>query len=76
MEDIEMNIIKKLTNFKADWIDVALIKIAVIAAALLLAKLWSPILSLDWYWYLLVWILTAIRPLNTFYRWIRTSEES
>lgn len=70
-----MNIIKKIQNFKADWLDVTLIKIAIIAAALLLAKLWSPILSLDWYWYFLVWILTAIKPFSTFYKWIITSED-
>ena len=63
-----MNIIKKVTNYKADWIDIAMTKIAVIAATLFFAKLWSPLLILDWYWYLCVWILMAIRPFNTFYK--------
>lgn len=34
--------------------DIALLKTAVIAVSLLIAKLWSPILSLEWYWYGLV----------------------
>ncbi len=44
----------KLFNFKAGWADIALTKIAVFAGALLIAKLWTPILSLDWYWYFAV----------------------
>jgi hypothetical protein len=44
-----MSIIENLTDFKADWVDVTLIKIAVFAATLLFAKLWQPILSLEWY---------------------------
>ena len=62
-----MIIIQKLTSFRANWIDVAFIKIAVIAATLLIAKLWEPILSLEWYWYLMVLIVAAIKPLSTFY---------
>lgn len=65
-----MSIIEKLTSFKADWIDVGLIKIAVFAATLLLAKVWEPILSLEWYWYLIICVVTAIRPFITFYKWI------
>ena len=66
-----MSTIEKLSDFRADWIDVTLIKIAVFAATLLFAKLWQPVLSLEWYWYLIIWVATAIRPFNTFYKWIR-----
>ncbi len=66
-----MSIIEKLTSFKADWIDVGFIKIAVFAAALLFAKLWEPILSLDWYWYLIISVAAVIRPFITCYKWIR-----
>lgn len=58
----------KLFSFKAGWVDIALTKIAVFAFALLIAKLWTPILSLDWYWYFAVWILAAIKPLNAFFK--------
>ena len=44
-----MNIISGFKNYKADWIDIALTKIAVFAGALFIAKLWNPILDLEWY---------------------------
>ena len=40
----------KLSDFKADWIDVGLTKLSVFAATLFIAKLWDGILGLDWYW--------------------------
>jgi hypothetical protein len=66
-----MKIMEKLRSFKTDWLDVGLIKIAVFAAALLVAKSWEPILSLDWYWYLIISVTAAIRPVITSYKWIR-----
>jgi hypothetical protein len=65
-----MGIISKLNSFKVDWIDVVLIKIGVFVATLLLIKLWNPILSFEWYWYLIIWVIVAIRPLNTYYKWL------
>ena len=55
-------IIKKL-----DWSDIALIKISVAASILMVAKLWAPLLSLDWYWYGIIFVLTAIKPLYVAY---------
>jgi hypothetical protein len=49
--------IKKLTCS-----DMQLIKISVIAFTLMVAKLWSPILTLRWYWYGLIFIIAAIKP--------------
>lgn len=49
-----------------DWTDVALLKLAVFAATLLVAKLWNPILSLELYWYLVFWIIAAIKPVYAF----------
>jgi len=66
-----MSIMEILRSFKGDWIDVGFIKIAVFAAALLFAKLWEPILSLDWYWYLIISVAAVIRPVITSYKWIR-----
>jgi hypothetical protein len=41
--------IRKLT-----WDVLAVDKIAVMAFALLIAKVWPPILGLEWYWYLVI----------------------
>lgn len=45
------------------WYDISLIKLSTFAFALLLAKFWDPILSLEWYWYLIVMIAASVRPL-------------
>lgn len=47
--------LKKITHW-----DIALLKIGVVAFALLVAKLWSPILSLAWYWYAIIFIVPYI----------------
>jgi len=70
-----MNIISGFKNYKADWIDVALTKIAVFAGALFIAKLWNPILDLEWYWYLIVWIVAAIKPMITFFNRMKMSSQ-
>jgi len=36
---------------KLRWHDISLVKLASAAFALMIAKLWSPLLSLEWYWY-------------------------
>jgi hypothetical protein len=46
-----------------DWIDVQMIKLSAFSFALLLAKLWEPILSLEWYWYGTILVLAAIKPM-------------
>ena len=38
------------------------VKLAVAAFTLMVAKLWPPLLSLDWYWYLLIAIVAASFP--------------
>ncbi len=43
-----------------NWLDMTMLKICAFFFALLLAKLWVPLLSLDWYWYALVFVLTAM----------------
>lgn len=65
-----MKILTILKSYKADWLDVGLIKIAVFAATLFLAKLWKPLLSLEWYWYLALWIITAIKPFVSAFKWL------
>jgi hypothetical protein len=48
---------------KLGCVDVQLIKIGVIGFTLMIAKLWEPILSLEWYWYALIFVLASIKPI-------------
>jgi len=50
-----------------DWADIGLIKLSVAGFILMIAKLWEPLLSLDWYWYGLIFLLAAIRPVYNTY---------
>ena len=45
------------------WTDMSLTKISVAAFILMVAKLWNPILSLDWYWYAAIFVLAVIKPM-------------
>ena len=47
---------------KFNSIDVGLIKLSVVGFVLMIAKLWEPLLSLDWYWYAVIAVLAAIKP--------------
>ena len=52
---------------KLDWADVGLIKISAGAFILMIAKLWTPLLSLSWYWYGIIFVLAGIKPLYKTY---------
>jgi hypothetical protein len=41
-------------------LDVSILKVCLIAFALLVAKLWPGLLALDWYWYGLIFAVTYI----------------
>ena len=60
-----MNFIKWINSRirNMDYFDIQLIKLSVAGFVLMIAKLWEPILSLEWYWYALIFCLAAIRPL-------------
>lgn len=45
------------------WYDISLVKLATAAIILMIAKLWSPLLALEWYWYGLIFIAASIRPM-------------
>lgn len=45
---------------KLKWYDMGLVKLCCFAGALMVAKLWAPILSLEWYWYGLIFLLSYI----------------
>ncbi len=50
------------------WGDIKLIKLSTAAFVLLIAKLWSPLLSLNWYWYALIAVLAAIKPASKMFK--------
>jgi len=49
---------------KFGWIDISCTKLSVFAFTLMLAKLWPPLLSLEWYWYAVIFVLAAIIPMS------------
>lgn len=55
--------VKKMT-----WCDVKLIKLSVAAFILMIAKLWPPLLSLDWYWYAAIGVLAMLKPLKLYFK--------
>ena len=55
----------KIEKFK--WLDIGLLKLSVAAFILMVAKLWAPILSLEWYWYGVIFLLAAIKPLKVMF---------
>ena len=54
----------KIIDYKADYIEIGFIKTSTMAFTLLIAKLGSPILSLDWYWYLIIGIIAIYKPIS------------
>jgi hypothetical protein len=48
--------------------DMAFIKISVFAFALMIARLWRPLISLEWYWYLVIFVVFAIPPLAKMFK--------
>jgi len=52
---------------KLDGADIGFIKLSVFAIAFLIAKYYPQVLSLDWYWYVGVAVLAAIRPIYRAY---------
>ncbi len=68
---MKLNYYEKLKLYKADMVDVGLTKWAVFSATLLLAKLWEPVLSLNWYWYLLIFLVAVIRPMVNFIKQLK-----
>jgi hypothetical protein len=53
---------------KLTWLDIGLTKWSVAAFVLMIAKLWPPLLSLDWYWYGLIFVVFVAIPLWNFWR--------
>lgn len=66
-----MSLSDSIKTYKADVTDIALTKIAVFAGALFIVKIWDGILGLEWYWYLLICIVAAIKPMTGFFRAVK-----
>ncbi|MFH1589361.1 MAG: hypothetical protein ABIB43_02220 [archaeon] len=60
------NFNKKIKNLKL--CDISLIKLTTAAFILMIAKLWSGILYLDWYWYLVIGVVAAIKPMYKMFK--------
>lgn len=44
------------------WLDLKLAQLSAVFFFLMIAKLWEPLLSLEWYWYVVIAVLFAIKP--------------
>jgi len=53
---------EKIQKYK--WWHISLVKLSVLAFALMIAKLWNGILALEWYWYFLIFVILIIVPLK------------
>jgi hypothetical protein len=53
---------------KYHWTDIGLIKLSVAGFVLMIAKVWDPLLSLNWYLYGLVSILAAVKPVFVLFK--------
>lgn len=58
--------IVRIWEFQFPLIDLRLSTLAGVGAGLFIAKIWAPILHLDWYWYILIVLLASIKPVATF----------
>jgi hypothetical protein len=53
---------------KLKWYDMGFVKLSVVAFTLMVVKLWPDLLYLEWYYYLIIFILLAIVPIMDFYK--------
>jgi len=44
-------------------VDIKLIQLSSAALVLMIAKIWKPLLNLDWYWYGVIFVLAMIKPI-------------
>ena len=72
----EGNFIQRAWAVQFPLVDLRLNGLAGFALALAVAKLWEPVLALDWHWYALIAVLAAIKPLITFFRSVRAEPQA
>ena len=64
----EGNFIQRAMAVQFPLIDLRLNGLVGFAFALAVAKLWEPVLALDWHWYALIAVVAGIKPAVTFFR--------
>jgi hypothetical protein len=62
-------------SFTFPFIDFRLAILTGLAIGLLIATLWSPILSVDWYWWVMLSVLASVKPMITFLKQLSESAE-
>jgi len=65
---MKKNLLFRMWKFSFPYIDIRLAVLVGLAFGLMIAKLWVPILYLDWYWYLVIALLASIKPMMTFFK--------
>ena len=65
---MKKSLIIRMWKFSFPYIDIRLAVLVGLAFGLMIAKLWEPILYLDWYWYLVIALLASIKPIMTFFK--------
>ena len=65
---MKKSFIIRMWKFSFPYIDIRLAVLVGLAFGLMIAKLWEPILYLDWYWYLVIALLASIKPMMTFFK--------
>jgi len=70
MKNNKKNLLIRMWGFQFPFIDFRLNGLAGFAVGLMIAKLWDPLLSLNWYIYLIIAVLASIKPLVTFIKQI------
>ena len=65
---MKKSLIIRMWKFSFPLIDIRLMGLFGFAFGLMIAKLWEPILYLDWYWYLVIALLASIKPIMTFFK--------
>ena len=65
---MKKSLIIRMWGFMFPHIDIRLVGLASFSLGLMVAKLWQPSLYLDWYWYLVIALLSSIKPMMTFFK--------
>ncbi|MCK5848759.1 MAG: hypothetical protein KAH01_06135 [Caldisericia bacterium] len=52
---------------KMNWVDIACVKIAVMFFTLMIVAIWQNLATIEWYWYLIPFVIFSIVPLKTAY---------
>ncbi|MBR18244.1 MAG: hypothetical protein CMA87_04750 [Euryarchaeota archaeon] len=62
------NLFSKILSMKFSAVDMRLASTTGFFGSLLIAKLWDPILSLEWHWYGILSVIACIKPFHAFFK--------